>query len=325
MYLEDSRPPYRIVRIGQRMELQEILPGDLPPSTDYIDREDFERLYRDNPRNFTGDAEMTASPETPPQQAAEAARTSTEKPYRIGDEAYLDDGNRYRIERIELDSVTLRTLGLDSRFVIAFRDMYVEDFERQLRGNIFNQEILNRTSNKAEPADTGVNHANAQARSPEPAAETRENEDRDNSLEEILAGLKQQRDEEERAALAQGRLPIGDARLSEAINRLERQIERERREGQAREPKPREMAVSSETLARGPETSAGKPVTLIGTKLGADGGTIELTLPTDTEVTARQKAEDSPEPTATETRPSWDEYPDIRANAAARIDETLWE
>jgi hypothetical protein len=153
VYLEENRPPYRIVKIGQRMELQEALPGDLPPSADYIDREDFERLYRDNPRNFTGRAETPANPEARPQSgevrerirdftaAADAGQIQTrqpqtEKPYQIGDEVYLDDGANYRIERIEPDAVTLRALGLDGRFVIAFRDMYIEDFERQLRGNV---------------------------------------------------------------------------------------------------------------------------------------------------------------------------------------------
>jgi adenine-specific DNA methylase len=43
--------------------------------------------------------------------------------------------------------------------------------------------------------------------------------------------MKRQRDEDERTALAQGMVSIGDARLSEAISHLERQIERERESG----------------------------------------------------------------------------------------------
>jgi N12 class adenine-specific DNA methylase len=77
-------------------------------------------------------------------KAAQALPSQAGKPYRAGDEVYLDDGNRYRIERIEPDSVMLQALGLDAGFIVAFRDLYTDDFERQLRGNIFNQGVLDR-------------------------------------------------------------------------------------------------------------------------------------------------------------------------------------
>ena len=235
VYLEDNRPPYRIERIGQRIELKEILPGlpgDLRPATEYIDREDFERLYRDNPRNYENGAETIASPEPAPR--SEKPET-TEKPYRVGDEVYLDDGAKYRIERIMPDSVTVRALGLDSRFVIAFRDMYTDDFEKQLRGNIFNQEILNRTV-KPRVSENAEATVSAQAR------EIPETPKQPYSPEKMLEGMKRRREENIVSALAQRKIPVEDARLNEAISRLERQIESERESERA--------AVSDETPSR---------------------------------------------------------------------------
>ncbi|MDR1649958.1 MAG: class I SAM-dependent methyltransferase, partial [Synergistaceae bacterium] len=213
----------------------------------------------------------------------------------------------------------------------------------------------------------------------------------DISLEKTLEAMKQRRDEGDREALAKGMIPIGDARLNEAISRLERQIERERESEKAdvREETPsreetaaskgrRERAYPTASLpqlkswldekrdgvdlaaleheitlrekeieyidagiggdrkriraeimeltggygpflptpqispdhdAEGmpvtrkrretqtPETNpaAGRPnperVTMIGTELGPDGRTIEITLPSDAEIIARHEAE----------------------------------
>ena len=92
-----------------------------------------------------------------PAGQSQTERPQAEKPYRVGDEVYLDDGANYRIERIEPDSVTLRALGLDSRFVVAFRDLYIDDFEKQIRGNVFNQDIFNRAAKPrvSESAEAG--------------------------------------------------------------------------------------------------------------------------------------------------------------------------
>jgi hypothetical protein len=99
-------------------------------------------------------AEETGKLEIKPAGQPQNARTQHEKPYRIGDNVHLDDGMEYRIERIEADSVTARQLGLDSGFIIAFRDLYTDDFEKQLRGNLFNQEILNRAKTAMPAAES---------------------------------------------------------------------------------------------------------------------------------------------------------------------------
>jgi hypothetical protein len=66
------------------------------------------------------------------------------KPYRVGDNVYLEKGDRYKIEMIGSDQVIVRLLGLDPGFMIAFNTLDIEDFEKQLGENLFNQAILAR-------------------------------------------------------------------------------------------------------------------------------------------------------------------------------------
>jgi hypothetical protein len=67
---------------------------------------------------------------------------------------YLDDGDRYRISKIGTESVTLRRLGLNPELIIAFQNLNIADFERQLEGNLFNLEILNRRTGPAAVKET---------------------------------------------------------------------------------------------------------------------------------------------------------------------------
>jgi hypothetical protein len=113
----------------------------------------------------------------------------------------------------------------------------------------------------------------------------------DFSLEKTLEAMKQRRDEDERTALAQGMVPIGDARLSEAISRLERQIERERESEKSaiRDETPSHEADDATNQAA--SRPSPEPVTLVGTELGPDGRTIEITLPAEAEIIARHESE----------------------------------
>ncbi|MDR0652087.1 MAG: DEAD/DEAH box helicase family protein [Synergistaceae bacterium] len=116
----------------------------------------------------TKDGERADETEKPkPDVLSRDKRARNKKTYREGDAVYLDDGMEYRIERVGADSVTVRQLGLDSGLVIAFNELHTEDFERQLRGNIFNIEILNRPVKPVE----AIAADNANDDSPAPAPE----------------------------------------------------------------------------------------------------------------------------------------------------------
>jgi hypothetical protein len=176
--------------------------------------------------------------ETEQPQAQTERQPQTEKPYRVGDEVYLDDGGMYRIERIETNAVTLRALGLNSSFVVAFNEVETKDFERPLQGNIFNQEIFNRSAEAKEPVAVDsigeTLNAETQTAISEPIVESPiipEIADvQAYSPDKFLEELKQQRLRNEREAVSERRVPIGDARLNESISRLEREITREREE-----------------------------------------------------------------------------------------------
>jgi hypothetical protein len=96
----------------------------------------------------------------------ELGKGGQKEKYRAGDTVYLDDGREYEITRIGRDDVTLQALGLNNGFIVAFRSLSTEDFERQLRGNVFNLEILNRSAadeSKNEPANAPTAAGNAPA------------------------------------------------------------------------------------------------------------------------------------------------------------------
>jgi hypothetical protein len=72
----------------------------------------------------TQSAEQNAGTETP----------QSEKPYRVGDEVYLDD-EKYRIKWIMPGRVTLSLIKMEARKIIDLRDFKTEEFERLYRND----------------------------------------------------------------------------------------------------------------------------------------------------------------------------------------------
>lgn len=209
-----------------------------------------------------GEAEPPVSPDSPPNQpellspfapqpSSEVKQSTrpqanpqpppTDNPYVVGDEVYLDDGRSYRIERIEPEHVTLKALELvNNGLVIAFTDVRTEDFEEQLRGNLFNQEILSRV-NRAATVGTAEPQTASPVNAPAPSAIGAQKEPEApllRDLGDILSEMKEKRRADNERAIASGNVSVEDARLNEAISRLERQIaiERERAEKAGKEP-----------------------------------------------------------------------------------------
>jgi hypothetical protein len=203
---------------------------------------------------------VSKPPGAPAREATEpsAHQQKPEKPYRPGDTVYLDDGREYEITRIGRDDVTLQAQGLNSGFIIAFRSLGIEDFERQLRGNVFNLEILNRPA-AAEPKNGPANAPDAD----EKAKKTRQEPMSLDDLKNLLATMKGQRHDNERRSLARGMIPIEDAHLNEYISGIERQIKLARQEEAAKlsaENAAAENAAKPEETPAYPETTGQPPL-----------------------------------------------------------------